>query len=116
VGKNLGFFHFRIIFISLSSDQIRQQMKDKKRKTYDNGFGEYYYQCGHCGSESVNQVNDGTFSPPKLICGSCDKTVINTPIKLERNVTSEDSHVGKKIKLQPGNVNFNKMTFEEAKV
>ena len=54
-----------------------------KRKSYNNGFKKYYYKCEYCGSEEVNQVNDGSFSPPTLICNDCGKIVTNNPITIE---------------------------------
>ena len=54
-----------------------------ERKEYNNGFKIYYYQCEHCGSESVSQIQLGGFQPPKLVCDRCDSNVTDTPIVIE---------------------------------
>lgn len=64
-----------------------------KREVYNNGFKSYYYKCECCGSENVAQVPSGGFSPPNLVCNSCQKSVKNNPITIEYLGEKEMKHI-----------------------
>jgi hypothetical protein len=52
------------------------------QKIYNNGFKKYYYICNHCGSESVDEIATGGFSPPNIVCCNCNRRVLNNPITI----------------------------------
>lgn len=62
---------------------------NSKRKIYDNGFRKYYYKCQHCESENVEQVNDGSFSPPKLVCNTCGAKDVTNSTRVVKETSRE---------------------------